>query len=54
MDTKILAILEEYFSEEFVLVRHDLAALETAVKEKMQQLGQGLLQRTVNSKPNGY
>ena len=54
MDTKILEILEEYFSEEFLLVRHDLAALETVVKDKMRQLGQGLLQRTVNIKPNGY
>jgi len=54
MDAKILELLEEYFNEEFTLVRHDLAALEALVKEKMQLLGQGLLQRTVNSKPNGY
>lgn len=54
MDAKILELLEEYFNEEFSLVRHDLAALEELVKEKMQLLGQGLLQRTVNSKPNGY
>jgi hypothetical protein len=54
MDTKILELLEEYFNEEFALVRHDLAALEALVKEKMRLLGQGLLQRTVNSKPNGY
>lgn len=54
MDAKILELLEEYFNEEFTLVRHDLAALEALVKEKMRLLGQRLLQRTVNSKPNGY
>lgn len=54
MRTKILEQLEEYFSEEFALVRHDLAALEQLVEEKMRLLGQGLLQRTVNRKPNGY
>ncbi len=46
MDTKILELLEEYFSEEFALVQHDLAALEGLVEEKMRLLGQGLLQRT--------
>ena len=54
MDTNILELLEEYFNEEFALVRHDLAALEALVKEKMQLLGQGLLQRTVNRERNGY
>ena len=54
MDAKILDLLEEYFNEEFALVRHDLTALEALIKEKMQLLGQGLLQRAVNSKPNGY
>ena len=54
MDTKILQLLEGYFSEEFELVRHDLAALEELVREKMQLLGQGLLQRAVNRRPNGY
>ena len=54
MDAKILELLEEYFNQEFELVRHDLTALEALVKEKMQVLGQGLLQRTVDSKPNGY
>jgi len=54
MDTKILDLLEEYFNNEFALVRHDLTALETLIKQKMWQLGQGLLQRAVNSKPNGY
>ncbi len=50
MDTKILDLLEEYFSEEFALVRHDLAALEALIKQKMQLPGQ----RTVNSQRNGY
>ena len=54
MDTRILELLEGYFSEEFELVRHDLGALEELVKEKMQLLGQGLLQRAVNLRPNGY
>jgi len=54
MDTKILDTLEECFSEEFALVWHDLAALEKLVREKMQTLGQGLLQRAVSSRPNGY
>lgn len=54
MDTKILELLEEYFNEEFVLVQHDLAALEQLLKEKMQLLGQGLFQRAVNRQPNGY
>jgi len=54
MDAKILEQLDEYFNEEFALVRHDLAALEALVKEKMQLLGQGLLQRTVNRERNGY
>ena len=54
MDTKILELLEEYFDEEFVLVQHDVAALEQLVKEKMQLLGQGLFQRAVNRQPNGY
>jgi len=54
MDTKILEQLEEYFSEEFALAQHDLAALEELVKQKMQLLGQGLLQRLVDRQPNGY
>jgi len=54
MDAKILEQLQEYFNEEFALVRHDLSALEALVKDKMRLLGQGLLQRTVNSKANGY
>ena len=54
MNTKILEQIEELFSEEFALVQHDLAALETAVQEKMQLLGQGLMQRLVNRSLNSY
>jgi hypothetical protein len=54
MDTRILELLEEYFNEEFALVQDDLAALEELIKQKMQSLGQGLLQRIVNRLPNGY
>jgi hypothetical protein len=54
MDTKILEALEAAFSEEFKLVPNDLGTLEQTVKAKMQQLGQGLLQRLVQRQPNGY
>lgn len=54
MDTKITDELEEAYSEELNLVAGDLGALEQAVRAKMQQLGQGLLQRLVQRQPNGY
>jgi hypothetical protein len=54
MDTKILDELEVACSQELSLVGEDLGALEAAVKAKMCQLGQGLLQRLVQRKPNGY
>jgi hypothetical protein len=54
MDTKILEELEAAYSEELNLVAGDLGALEAAVKTKMEQLGQGLLQRLVQRQPNGY
>ena len=54
MDTKILAQLEETFSEEVALVEDNLGSLEEMVIEKMRLLGQGLLQLLVNRKPNGY
>lgn len=50
----ILDQLEECFNEEFVVVQDDLAALEELIKQKMQLLGQGLLQRIVSRQPNGY
>ncbi|MHC4487260.1 MAG: hypothetical protein ACYS4T_19015 [Planctomycetota bacterium] len=54
MDTKILEELEAAYSEELNLVAGDLGALEAAVKTKMEQLGQGLLQRLVQRQRNGY
>ncbi len=54
MDTKILEELEAACSEELNLVTGDLGALEQAVRAKMQELGQGLLQRLVQRQPNGY
>ena len=48
MDTKILAQLEETFAEEIILAGNNLGSLEMLVKEKMQLLGQGLLQRLVD------
>ncbi len=54
MDTKIIEQLEQAFAEEFKLVQNDLGATEELVRQKMQLLGQGLLQRVVNQHPNGY
>ena len=53
-DTKILEELEAaYAAEELNLVASNLRALEAAVKAKMQQVGQGLLQRLVQRHPMG-
>ena len=54
MDTKILEQLEETFAEEITLAGNDLGSLEILVKEKLQLLGQGLLQRLVDRGANGY
>ena len=54
MNEQIIEQLEQTFKHEFELVSHNFADLERVVKEKMQLLGQGLLQRMVNLKPNGY
>lgn len=54
MNNKIIDQLEETYSEEFSLIAGDLGALEETVKAKMQQLGQGLLQRLVGRDVNGY
>lgn len=48
MDNKIIDQLQATCSEELDLLAGDLGALEEAVKNKMQQLGQGLLQRLVD------
>lgn len=54
MNEEIIEQLAETFKQDFDLIQGDLGALEQAVKEKMRLLGQGLLQRLVNRKPNGY
>lgn len=54
MDNKIIDELEATYSEELTLVADDLGDLEEAVKAKMQQLGQRLLQRLVDRGLNGY
>lgn len=54
MDTKIIEQLKEALAEEFSLVRHNFGQLEQVVMQKIQLLGQGLLQRLVNEQPNGY
>jgi len=54
MNEQIIEQLERTFKHDFELVSHNFADLERVVKEKMQLLGQGLLQRMVNLKPNGY
>jgi hypothetical protein len=54
MDTKIIKQLEEAFGEEIALAGQDLASLEVLVKEKLQLLGQGFLQRLVDRQTNGY
>jgi hypothetical protein len=54
MNKQIVEQLLQTFKNDFELVRGNFADLENAVKEKMQLLGQGLLQRMVNLRPNGY
>jgi hypothetical protein len=54
MNTKILEQLEEAFAEEITLAGSDLGSLEVLLKEKLQLLGKGLLQRLVDRGANGY
>jgi hypothetical protein len=54
MYENIITQLTETFKEDFELVQDDLGALEQTVKQKIQLLGQGLLQRLVNRQANGY
>ena len=54
MDNKIIDQLEATYSEEFNNVAGDFGNLEAAVKAKMYQLGQALLQRLVDRQANGY
>lgn len=54
MNSRILDELEACFGQELSLVRENLGDLESAVAVVMRELGQGLLQRVVSRKPNGY
>ncbi len=54
MYAAIIEQLAESFKKEFDLVKHDLGAVEEVIRQKMQILGLGLLQRLVDSQPNGY
>lgn len=54
MYENIITQLTETFKEDFELVQDDLGALEQTVQQKIQLLGQGLLQRLVNQQTNGY
>ena len=54
MYEQIIEQLAEVFKDDLKLVQDDLGSLEQAVKEKIQLLGQGLLQRLVDNQPNGY
>jgi len=54
MYEEIIEQLAQTFKQDFNLVQDDLGALEQTVKEKMQLLGQGLLQRLVDKRSNGY
>jgi hypothetical protein len=54
MDTKIIEQLEAFFSQEIDLAGCDLGVLESSIKQKLDLLGQGLLQRLVDRSNNGY
>ena len=54
MNEAIIKQLVETFKHDFDLIQDDLGAIEQAVREKMQLLGQGLMQRLVNRGANGY
>ncbi len=54
MDTKILEQLEAVFCREIGLAGCDLGVLESSVKQKLELLGKGLLQRLVERSNNGY
>ena len=54
MYEQIIEQLAQTFKQDFNLVQDDLGTLEQTVKEKIQLLGQGLLQRLVDKRSNGY
>jgi len=53
MDSNVLDVMEEAFVGGLELLS-DLGALEAVIAAKLQVLGQGLMQRVVRRKPNGY
>lgn len=54
MDSRILDLLQDCYSEELSLVRGNFQALESLVVALMRDMGQGLLQRIVSEQSNGY
>jgi hypothetical protein len=54
MDTKILQKLEACFCQELDLAGCDLGTLEATVKQGLELLGKGLLQRLVERSDKGY
>ncbi len=54
MNENIIEQLAEIIKQELNLVTADLGVLEHAVRQKLQILGQGLLQRLVDNRSNGY
>lgn len=54
MYEEIIEQLAESFKGDFELMRDDLGKLEAAIRDKMQLLGRGLLQRVAGCQRNGY
>jgi hypothetical protein len=54
MDTEIIEQLEAIFSQEIDLAGCNLGVLESSVKQKLDLLGKGLLQRLVERSDKGY
>jgi hypothetical protein len=54
MDTKIIEQLEACFCQEFDLAECDLGTLDTAVKQGLEVVGRGLLQRLIDRSDKGY
>ena len=54
MNERIIEQLLDTFKQDFELAQNDLGALEKAIKEKMQLLGKGLLQKLLDSGSHGY
>jgi len=54
MDSRMLDILQDCYSDELSLASGNLEALESRVVTFMRELGRGLLQRMVSKQVNGY